>query len=112
MKLLLPASFSSLALVAAFSFSILSVPKPVSAHSGATGVVKERMDAMMTTGEAMKKINAETPTFGVLAALIAGAISIYGFNRLAHVSSKYNWLREWSMGFAIIIAMIVGTIVD
>jgi hypothetical protein len=67
---------------------------------------------VMGYGEAMKKIKAETPTLGVLAALIAGAISMYGFNRLAHVSSKYNWLREWSMGFAIIIAMIVGTIVN
>ena len=67
---------------------------------------------VMGYGEAMKKINAKTPTYGVLAALIVGAISMYGFNRLAHTSSKYNWLREWSMGFAIIIAMIVGPIVD
>jgi hypothetical protein len=60
----------------------------------------------------MKKIDAKTPTYGVLAALIIGAISMYGFNRLAHVNRKYNWLREWSMGFAIIFAMIVGSIVD
>ena len=62
--------------------------------------------------EAMKKIGDKTPTYGVLAAVIAGAISMYGFNSLAKANSSYNWLREWAMGFAIIIAMIVGTIVD
>lgn len=67
---------------------------------------------VMGYGEAMKKITDKTPTYGTLAAVMVGAISMYGFNRLAHVSSKYNWLREWGMGFAIILAMIVGTIVD
>lgn len=62
--------------------------------------------------EAMKKIGDKTPTYGVLAAVVAGAISMYGFNSLAKVKSSYNWLREWAMGFAIIVAMIVGTIVD
>jgi hypothetical protein len=67
---------------------------------------------VMGYGEAMKKINAETATYGTLAAVVVGAVAMYGFNRLAHVNSKYNWLREWSMGFAIIFSMIVGTIVD
>lgn len=67
---------------------------------------------VMGYGEAMKKIGDKTPTYGVLAAVIAGAIATYGFNRLAKVSSSYNWLREWSMGFAIIIAMLAGTIID
>jgi len=67
---------------------------------------------VMGYGEAMKKINAKTPTYGVLAAVIVGAIAMYGFNHLAKMNSRYNWLREWAMGFAIIIAMIVGTLID
>lgn len=67
---------------------------------------------VMGYGEAIKKINVKTPTYGVLAAVIVGAIAMYGFNQLAKINSRYTWLREWAMGFAIIIAMIVGTIID
>lgn len=46
------ASLRLLALVAAF-FGVISV---VSAHEGATGIVKERMDAMASMSHAMKAI--------------------------------------------------------
>jgi hypothetical protein len=67
---------------------------------------------VMGYGEAIKKINVKIPTYGVLAAVIVGAIAMYGFNQLAKTNNRYTWLREWAMGFAIIIAMIVGTIID
>jgi hypothetical protein len=67
---------------------------------------------VMGYGEAMKKITAKTPSYGVLAAAVIGALTMYIFNRIAGLDSRYNWLREWSMGFAIIAAMIVGVIID
>ncbi|MFV0436374.1 MAG: DUF5058 family protein [Desulfopila sp.] len=67
---------------------------------------------VMGYGLAIEKVAASTPAYGVLAATIVGAIAMYLFNRIAGRGSRYAWLREWSMGFAIIAAMIVGTIID
>jgi hypothetical protein len=67
---------------------------------------------VMGYGECMKKIKAPAPSFGVLAALIAGAVTMYGVNKIGASSQRLNWLREWSMGFAVIAAMIIGTLID
>jgi hypothetical protein len=67
---------------------------------------------VMGYGECIKKIKAPVPSFGVLAALITGAVTMYVVNRIGGSSKNLNWLREWSMGFAVIAAMIIGTLVD
>ncbi len=67
---------------------------------------------IMGYGEAMKKIGAKTPTYGVLAAIIVGAVTMYGLNHLAKMSVRNNWLREWGMGFAIIVGMVAGALID
>lgn len=67
---------------------------------------------VMGYGECMKKINAPAPSFGVLGALIAGAVTMYGVNRIGASDQRLNWLREWSMGFAVIVSMITGTLID
>jgi fructose-specific phosphotransferase system IIC component len=48
----------------------------------------------------------------VLGALIAGAVTMYGVNRIGASNQRLNWLREWSMGFAVIVSMIIGTLID
>lgn len=58
MKFFSKRNLPKLILATALSVSALSAPLIVSAHGGASGVVKERMDLMDTTGEAMKKITA------------------------------------------------------
>lgn len=67
---------------------------------------------VMGYGEVMKKLTAKTPSYGVLGAMIAGAAAMYGFNWLAGTGTKRGWLREWSMGFAVIAAMAAGSIID
>jgi hypothetical protein len=67
---------------------------------------------IMGYGECMKKITTPAPRYGVLAALIAGAVTMYGVNKIGMSKKNMNWLREWSMGFAVIMAMIVGALID
>ncbi|MEG3618716.1 cytochrome c [Magnetovibrio sp. PR-2] len=80
MKLNPKRNLSIFALAATLSISALAAPFIASAHGGATGVVKERMDLMDKTGEAMKKITAmfkrqqpyNADEIARLSALIAG----------------------------------------
>jgi len=60
--------------------------------------------------DSMKAIQAAEPSYGVAAAVIAGAVSMYGFGKLARMKPSFGWVKEWAMGFAIIIAMIVGSL--
>lgn len=54
---------------------------------------------------------AKGGSYGVAAAALSGAVSMYVLNKLSKKDEKYRWLREWSMGFAIIVAMIFGNLV-
>ena len=68
--------------------------------------------SVMGYGEVMKDISAETPSYGTLAALVAGAVTMLILNKIGHTKKGYRWLLEWAMGIAIIVAMIAGVIAD
>lgn len=67
---------------------------------------------VMGYGVVAKKITAETPTYGTAAALVAGAITMFILTKIGQSKSSQNWLLEWAMGFAIIVAMIAGVVLD
>jgi len=67
---------------------------------------------VMGYSDALKKINLPEPSYGVLAAGITGAVAMFVFNYLVNKQPQLSWLREWSMGFAIILSMIVGSMVN
>lgn len=46
-----------------------------------------------------------------MAALIVGAVTVVIINKIVEKNSSKKWLKEWSMGFAVISAMIVGSII-
>lgn len=46
-----------------------------------------------------------------MAALIAGALTVLLVNKIVAKDSSKKWLKEWAMGFAVIAAMVVGSIV-
>ena len=50
-------------------------------------------------------------TSGPLAALLAGAIVMYAIKRVSGKKTSLKWMREWSMGFAVIFGMITGSII-
>lgn len=58
-----------------------------------------------------KGILKETIDLAPLAALIAGALSVVIVNKIVEKDSTKKWLKDWAMGFAVIAAMVVGTIV-
>lgn len=58
-----------------------------------------------------KGILKEKIDLAPLAALIAGAITVVIINKIVEKDSSKKWLKEWAMGFSVIAAMIVGTIV-
>ncbi|NLI18421.1 MAG: DUF5058 family protein [Actinomycetales bacterium] len=69
----------------------------------------------MGWGEVRKTVSPAppaSPTYGVLAALIVGAAAMWFFMWLSRQHPKWKWLAEWSMGFAIVLAMVVGAVVD
>lgn len=68
--------------------------------------------SVMGYGVVMKKISAETPTYGTAAALIAGAITMFVLTKIGQSKPSQSWLLEWAMGFAIIVAMLAGVLVD
>lgn len=68
--------------------------------------------AVMGYGLVEKKLNAATPTYGTLAALIAGGLTMYVLNVIGQSKDSRKWLLEWAMGIAIIVAMIAGVLVD
>lgn len=57
-----------------------------------------------------KGILKEDPTIAPLAALIAGAIVTLIINKIVAKDRSKKWLKEWSLGFSVIAAMIVGSI--
>ena len=64
-------------------------------------------------GEVINKgILKETTYLAPMAALIAGAIAVIVVNKIVEKDSSKKWLKEWSMGFSVIAAMIVGTILN
>ncbi len=60
--------------------------------------------------DSLKVIQAENPSYGVPAAVITGAVSMFVLGRIARSGEKQAWLKDWAMGFAIILAMIVGSL--
>lgn len=57
-----------------------------------------------------KGLLAKQVTIAPLAALIAGALSVVAVNIIVSKDSSKKWLKDWAMGFAVIAAMVVGTI--
>lgn len=67
--------------------------------------------------ESMNKIRGNPAegipgSYGTLVAVIVGALAMWGFIKLAHISPKWAWMGEWAMGFAIILAIFAGVAVD
>lgn len=67
--------------------------------------------------ESMNKIRGNPAegipgTYGSLVSVIVGAVSMWAFIKLAHVSPKWAWVGEWAIGFAIILAIFAGVAVD
>lgn len=66
--------------------------------------------SVMGYDQVVKKLSAATPNYGTLAALVTGAVTMFIMNKLGQ-TEKGKWLLEWGMGFAIIAAMIAGSLV-
>ncbi len=47
-----------------------------------------------------------------LFALIAGGLVVVLINKIVKNDKSKKWLKEWAMGFAVIAAMIVGSLID
>lgn len=68
---------------------------------------------VMGYDQSMGGITAEGgANYGVLAAVVVGAVAMWGFVRLAHVSPKLAWLGEWAIGLALILAIIAGVLAE
>ena len=61
------------------------------------------------TQESVKGI--QSGTYSILGSVIAGAVGMLALNKLASLDKKNGWIREWSMGFAIIFAMVIGSLI-
>lgn len=59
-----------------------------------------------------KGILKEQVDLAPMAALIAGAIAVVIVNKIVEKDSSKKWLKEWAMGFSVIAAMIVGSILS
>ena len=57
-----------------------------------------------------KGILKEEMDLAPLAALIAGGLAVLIVNKIVEKDSSKKWLKEWAMGFSVIAAMIVGSI--
>ncbi|MCR3956586.1 MAG: DUF5058 family protein [Gudongella sp.] len=57
-----------------------------------------------------KGILMEEINIAPLAATIVGALSVVIVNKIVEKDSSKKWLKDWAMGFAVISAMVVGTI--
>jgi len=70
-------------------FFIIAAYPTVSAHTGATGVVKERMDLMKALGDAMKQLNAmfanEAPYDAEKVKLAAGVIEKHAGDQMTRL---------------------------
>lgn len=58
-----------------------------------------------------KGVLAENIDLAPMAALIAGAVAVVVVNKIVEKNSSKKWLKDWAMGFAVIAAMIIGSIV-
>ena len=64
-------------------------------------------------GEVINKgILKETIDLAPLAALVAGSFAVVIVNKIVAKDSSKKWLKEWAMGFSVIVAMVVGTILS
>lgn len=64
-------------------------------------------------GEVINKgLLKETVDLAPLLALIAGGLSVVIINKIVEKDSSKKWLKEWAMGFSVIVAMVVGTLVS
>lgn len=57
-----------------------------------------------------KGILKEQIDLAPMAALIAGAMAVMIVNKIVEKDSSKKWLKEWAMGFSVIAAMVVGSI--
>lgn len=57
-----------------------------------------------------KGILKEQMDLAPMAALIAGAMAVMIVNKIVEKDSSKKWLKEWAMGFSVIAAMVVGSI--
>lgn len=60
---------------------------------------------VINKGILMKEMNVAP-----LSALIAGALAVVIVNKIVEKDSSKKWLKEWAMGFSVIAAMVVGSI--
>lgn len=58
-----------------------------------------------------KGILKEQVDLAPMSALIAGAVTVIIINKIVEKDNSKKWLKEWAMGFAVISAMVVGTII-
>lgn len=56
-----------------------------------------------------KGILKEQVDLAPMAALIAGALTVFVINKIVEKNDSKKWLKEWAMGFAVIAAMFVGS---
>jgi cytochrome c556 len=70
--------------IVAVIFAMLFEPASISAHDGAVGIIKERMEAMLTVGRAMKDITrivrSERPLHNIKIAKASGKIGHHAGN--------------------------------
>ncbi|MGF3066397.1 DUF5058 family protein [Facklamia sp. P12945] len=59
-----------------------------------------------------KGILQENSSIAPMAALIAGGLATVAINKIVEKDRSKKWLKEWSMGFSVIAAMIVGSILS
>lgn len=57
-------------------------------------------------------IAEEGANYGPLAAVVVGAVAMWGFIRVARTAPRWAWLGEWAIGFAIILAIAAGVIAE
>lgn len=58
-----------------------------------------------------KGILLEKMDLAPMAALISGGLAVVIVNKIVEKNSSKKWLKDWAMGFAVIAAMIVGSII-
>lgn len=63
--------------------------------------------------QSLRGLSAPTGVnYGPLAAVVVGALGMWGFVRLARRGPRWSWLGEWAIGFALILAIIAGVLAE